>query len=322
MRKLALGIALSSCLFLTACGSNIHKDISVFYSMDTIITVTLYNTKDSEMHFSKIKEIYQEINDASDDYNESITNTSVYELNNARSALVSDTLIDILNESIQLYEDTNGYFNPFMGRLTHKWKEAIKAGEVLDKDIVQQELEILENTSLKIEGNRVTILGDGNIDLGGIAKGYATLMAKKYLKEQGITSYFISAGKSSISLGDKAGGKITVGLSHPYDIDKYIGILKEKNIDISSSSLENQHKIINDRVYHHLINPFNGIPSNTFDSIFVINDNPCLGDAYSTALFNMSLEDAIAFSLDKNISILLYKDNSILYKSEGVELYE
>ena len=321
MRKLATIIAFSSCLFLTACSHKIKTDTSLIYTMDTVVTLTIYNCDDSKTHFNKIKEIYKEVENVSDDYKSGNGAISVYDLNNSREALVSDILLDLLKESVKVYEDTSGCFNPYIGRLSHKWKESIKENKILDDSIIKEELSIMKDTKIVFDENKVSIIGDGNIDLGAIAKGYATKKAKEYLESNNVKSYYIDAGKSSICLGDKDSLDLSVGLVKPYD-KGYIGIIKGKNMAISCSSPENQHVVIDDNIYHHLLNPFNGYPSNIFDSVYVFNDNPLLGDAYSTAIFNMDLDTAISFSKEKNINILLYKGDSIIYKSEGVNIYE
>jgi thiamine biosynthesis lipoprotein len=146
-----------------------------------------------------------------------------------------------------------------------------------------------------MDGNKVTINGYGNIGLVGISKGYATAKAKEYLESEGISSYYIDAGHSSIALGSKNGDYLNVGLSKPYS-NGYICKIKEKNLVISCSSPQNQYIKIDNNYYHHLLNPFTGYPSNTFDSVFVLNNNPMEGDYYSTALFNMSYSDCVNYS--------------------------
>ena len=42
-----------------------------------------------------------------------------------------------------------------------------------------------------------------------------------------------------------------------------------------------------------------------------------IADVYSTAIFSMDLEAAKEFAKNKNIDIILFKDDSILYQSEG-----
>ena len=320
MRKQLAMASLSSCLFLLSCVRNPSSDTKIIYAMDTVITITLYDVSNSDTYLNNIKDIYNEVSKVSNDYKSGEDTISIYDLNMNREALVSDTLLDILKESVLLYEKTNHYFNPFIGSLSHKWKDALKSKEVLSQSEIDLELNKMKDTSLEINGNTVKINGLGNIDLGAIAKGYATKLAVDYLKENNISSYLINAGKSSIALGNKAGFSLKVALDHPLKTDKRIGIIEDKNMVISCSSLENQNTLVDGKVYHHLLNPYTGYPAEFYDAVYVMNDNPMLGDVYSTALFAMDLNDATLFASEKNINILLYKDDSTLYKSEGVEL--
>lgn len=320
MKKLLLGLIFSSCLFLCSCGET--ENTGVVYTMDTVVTVSIYNDDNFKEHFNKIKEIYKEVDLVSNDYKSGKDSISIYDLNHEREAYVSNTLLDILKESIRIYEKTEGYFNPFIGSLSHKWKDCMKENKVLDSTTINDELEIMKNTSLRIDGNHISIVGDGNIDLGGIAKGYATDVAKKYLEDNQISSYYIDAGNSSIAIGNKMGKEYTIGLSKPYDFNGYIGIIKDKDKVISCSSPQNQYVNIDGNIYHHLINPFNGYPSNKYDSIFVFKQNALEGDAYSTALFNMGFDKAVNFAKINNLDILMYSKDKILFQTEGVKLYE
>ena len=99
--------------------------------MDTVVTVSIYNDENFKEHFNKIKEIYKEVENVSDDYKSGKDSVSIYDLNYAREAYVSNTLLDILKESIRIYDKTEGYFNPFIGSLSHKWKDAIKENKIL-----------------------------------------------------------------------------------------------------------------------------------------------------------------------------------------------
>ncbi len=320
MKKLLLGLIFSSCLFLCSCGE--IENTGVIYTMDTVVTVSIYNDENFKEHFNKIKEIYKEVENVSDDYKSGKDSVSIYDLNYAREAHVSNTLLDILKESIRIYDKTEGYFNPFIGSLSHKWKDAMKENKILDSATINEELEIMKKTSLKIDGNHISIVGNGNIDLGGIAKGYATNMAKKYLEDSQISSYYIDAGNSSIAIGNKMGKEYTIGLSKPYDFNGYIGIIKDKDKVISCSSPQNQYVTIDGNIYHHLIHPFSGYPLNEYDSIFVFNQNALEGDAYSTAIFHMGFDKALQFAKNNNLDILMYSNNKILFQTEGVKLYE
>lgn len=326
MRKVRFIISLFSCLFLTACSfkaKTITYTKSPIYAMDTVISLSFYNLKDNNEYYSNVKKIYKDIDKEASDYNHIDTITSIYDLNSKREGDVSDSLLDLINKALYYKEITNGYFNPFIGSLSHLWKESLDDSLMPSENTINDLLEKMNNTSLEIDGNHIKIIGDGNLDLGAIAKGYATYKANNYLKENDIKYYLLNAGDSSIALGSKNNENLKIALLDPNsnkEKTSYIGVLSLKDKVISASSPLYQNKIIDGKKYHHLINPFTGYPANNFDGVFVINDNPLEGDVYSTAIFQMDLETAKEFALDKGISIILYKGNEIIYKSLGVSI--
>ena len=325
MRKYLSFIICLLFILLASCkGTDLEvQKCNTIYSMDTMINVTFYNTSNYKSHYSYIKNIYNEIADVASDYQSAFNNNGVKDLNENRELVINDSLKDLLEASLLMMEETNGYFNPFIGRLSKLWKEAINNNSVLDDEIISAELEIINATSLSFEGNKAILHGDGNIDLGAITKGYATQKVYEYLDNNNISNYLVSAGSSNVLLGSKNGNDFVVELEKPYVNDYgYIARLKGQNLAISTSSYKHQHNIIDEVVYHHIINPFTGKQSYYYDSVNVICDNSMKADVFSTAIYNMDLETAISFSIEKNIKIILYKDNKILYQSEGCGIYE
>lgn len=294
----------------------VDKCNSIF-AMDTIIDITFYNTENYEEHYKKIREIYYIYDQVANDFELSTKYDNIKKLNDYRMIdNASPELIELLTKAIELEEDTKGYFNPLIGRLSHLWKEVIKADEpyILDDEIIKSELEIMRQSKIIIEGNKIAIIGDANIDLGGIAKGFATNKAKEYLESENVSGYLINAGSSNVSLGDK-GEAFNVGLAKPLE-QGMIKKISTYNTSIGTSSYKYQHKIVDNLIIHHLLNPFTGYPANNYTNVNVICDDATLCDVYSTAIFTMELEYAIEFSKQKNIDILLYKD-TILYESDG-----
>ena len=298
---------------LTSCklsGSAYEKN--PILAFDSYIQIVFYN-EDHNEEYNVIKNKFLELDRDSTCYSSNSTNTSIYDLNKDRTKVVSDELIKLLVKSKELKEEKNGYFNPFIGRITDLWKKAIKEENIPSDDVIRNELDIMNNTELKIEGNTVSIFGEGNIDLGAIVKGYALDWAKEYLKESNITDYYINSGSSSIySKHD-----INLSIRKPYN-SGYIKQFKLNNLGVSTSSPEFQYKNINNYRYHHLISGITGYPVNIYDSVSVISENNLYNDCFSTAIFSMELDDAIKFSNNKNIKIILFKDNNILYESSGI----
>ncbi len=305
-------------LFLCSCNANNQiktTSLKPIYAMDTIIYINFYNVDNADSYFDDIKNIYDSYDSLSSDYE--LKNVSnVKELNDKRRIEASDDLILLLQSAISYMNITNGYYNPFIGRLSHLWKDAIKDKRIVDDSIISSELEIMNSTSIVFDGNVVSLVGDGNIDLGGIAKGFATKKVCEYLKSKNIESYLINAGESSIALGTKDSNNFKVALSAPYS-NSNISVISTKNKSIGTSSGRNQNCIIDGIRYHHLLNPFTGRPADFYDNVNILNDDPLLCDVYSTAVFAMDMDMAISFANELNFDILLYKDNEIIYESQG-----
>jgi len=296
---------------LTACNSEVTYECTPISVFDTVVTMVFYDDANYKTYYNDIKAKFNEINRISDDFNINTDKNNVYVLNDKRE-VESSLLKDMLTKALELKEETNGYFNPFIGRLTHKWKDAIKNNNVLSSTEIEEELSLMNNTSLSFDGDIIKLEGKGNIDLGAFAKGYALEWAKNYLDEKEVDKYYINCGSSSIYVANK---ELNISLSKPYSNDSILDF-KASNIGIATSSPKYQYSVINGEKYHHLINPFTGYPSNIYDSVNVIGNNNMKNDIYSTAFFSMSVDDVKEYVKDKDINVILYKDNEIIYQKE------
>ena len=296
---------------LAACNSEVTYECTPISVFDTVVTMVFYDDANYKTYYNDIKAKFNELNRISDDFNINTDKNNVYVLNDKRE-VESGLLKDMLTKAIELEEETNGYFNPFIGRLTHKWKDAIKNNNVLSSTEIEEELSLMNNTTISFDGDIIKLEGQGNIDLGAFSKGYALEWAKNYLDEKEVDKYYINCGSSSIYVANK---ELNISLSKPYSNDSILDF-KASNIGIATSSPKYQYSVINGEKYHHLINPFTGYPSNIYDSVNVIGNNNMKNDIYSTAFFSMSVDDVKEFVKDKDINVILYKDNEIIYQKE------
>ena len=296
---------------LAACNSEVTYECTPISVFDTVVTMVFYDDSNYKTYYNDIKAKFNEINRISDDFNINTDKNNVYVLNDKRE-VESGLLKDMLTKVLELKEETNGYFNPFIGRLTHKWKDAIKNNNVLSSTEIEEELSLMNNTTISFDGDIIKLEGQGNIDLGAFAKGYALEWAKNYLDEKEVDKYYINCGSSSIYVANK---ELNISLSKPYSNDSILDF-KASNIGIATSSPKYQYSVINGEKYHHLINPFTGYPSNIYDSVNVIGNNNMKNDIYSTAFFSMSVDDVKEYVKDKDINVILYKDNEIIYQKE------
>ena len=217
MRKLYFIFSLILIFILSSCDKLKISSFKPIYAMDTTISITFYNDDNADEHYKYLKNLYQEYSILLDNYNSGSGDSNLYDLNNNRSLEASDKLKDVIVKALELKEETNGYFNPLIGRLAKKWKDAFNDKKILDEATIIEELAIMNSSNISIEGNVITIVGDANIDLGGFAKGYVTKLAMDYLKEENVEGYLINAGESTVCLGKKGNSNFKVSLVGPYD---------------------------------------------------------------------------------------------------------
>lgn len=321
MKKTTLGLLSILCLLVCCSCRSFQKFTHYIYAMDTIITVDIYE-KDSitaESHFLEIEKIYNLYDKEANDFKGYSTLTNIYTLNEEREGIVSKDLYELLEFAIVMKEETNGYFNPFIGRLSHLWKENVLASDtpVLPPDsLIQEELAIMNATSITFSDNyKIDLKGEGNLDLGAVAKGYATEKVYAYLDSQEVSHYLVNAGSSNIICATKPQDKFfKVGIRKMY-AQEYYQILEIKNTALATTSYREQHKKIEDKIYTHVINPKTGSALASYASLSLMGVHSGVLDAYSTALYGMSLAEIKSFCEEKELAVLLYSEDSLLYSS-------
>ena len=301
---------------LTACQQSPALESKVF-CFDTVVESKLY--EGSKTDLNEIKNIFTYYSQISDNY-EAKDITNVYSINQTNDEVVIDKeLYDLLKVSFDVKNEGANYFNPFCGSLAKRWKESLKNQQILAENTINEELLKMNSSSLVFNGdNKIQRLGEAEIDLGGIAKGYALDVAKTYLDSKSISHFLLNAGSSSTMLGEKKtkDGLFSVGLR---DLDNTY--LKLKNCVISTSGIDVQGVTIDGVTYSHIINPITGRAINNYDAVVVISEKGYLGDALSTSMMMNTIEEIKTIEQEHNIQTLVIKDKKIVYQNESIEVY-
>ena len=297
---------------LSSCQKEIKRNSFYF---DTYTETRLYEGSTEDL--SEINKIFSKIDKLTDNFRERDLN-NVYKINNStESVQVEPELYEVLRASFCDCLDPLNYYNPLIGSLSKKWKNSLENKAILDQETINLELNKMATTSVQfLEENNVKKIGEAEIDLGAVAKGYALDKVKQYLDSKNYTKYLVDAGSSSILLGEKNGGKdfkIKVSnLDNTY--------LKLKNCFISTSSYDKQAVEIDGVNYSHIINPVNGSAINENDAVIVISDKGYLGDILSTAFINESIDSIKELEKHFEVKTIVIKDKTIAYKNEGIEV--
>ncbi len=132
------------------------------------------------------------------------------------------------------------------------------------------------------------------VDLGGIAKGYAVDRGISLLEEAGITAAVVSAGGDSRILGDRGDRARTVGIRHPRKDDEFVVLIPLADTAISTSG-DYERFFVEDGVrYHHILDPKTGDSARKVQSVSILAARSIDSDALSTAVFVMGARDGLA----------------------------
>ncbi|MCX6166333.1 MAG: FAD:protein FMN transferase, partial [Ignavibacteriae bacterium] len=214
---------------------------------------------------------------------------------------VSTELFGIIERSIAYSNKFDGYFDITVGPLTNYWgfnsDHPIKTEP--DENKIKELLEFVNYkfVNLNYKDSSITFLKQGvEIDLGGIAKGYALDTAVEILRKRGVNDFLINGGGDIYASGRKANGeKWVVGIKDPRNNENLVASMEVENTGVCTSGDYERFEIINGKRYHHIFNPKTGYPSETSQSGTVILNNCEYGVVLSKMLFITGMEYKIFF---------------------------
>lgn len=316
MNKCFKSVPLLLVAVLTACSSSIKAKESRFFCFDTIIETKLYDGTDEDIY--SIQNILLSYDSLADSYQDRDI-VGVYKINQTNEDIsISKELYDLLKTSFDVKKQGATFFNPLLGTLSSKWKEALGKSEPLTNDEILVELNKTNNSDLVFkENNIVQRIGEAELDLGGIAKGYALDKVKSYLQEKELKQYMVNAGSSSILLGEKPSqdGLFTIKIK-----DLNNAYFKAKDCFVSTSGISEQSITVDNKTYSHIVNPTTGNTVCTNDTVIVVNNNGALGDALSTSLMFYTPEEIEEFETKYSIKTIAIKGGKIVHKHSDIEV--
>lgn len=211
-----------------------------------------------------------------------------------RAVPISDDLFRVLTASQQLARASEGAFDPTVGPLTRLWRRSRKSRKLPDQAVLSQARQAVGWQSLVLDAEHKTAtlkLPKMQLDLGGIAVGFAVDEALLVLKEHGIESALID-GSGDIGVSGpppgEPGWRISVA---PLDADgspsRHL-LLSHAAVTTSGDAFQ---FVEIDRVrYSHIVDPSTGLGLTTRSSVTVIAPTCVMADSHATTVCVMGPE--------------------------------
>ena len=106
---------------------------------------------------------------------------------------------------------------------------------------------------------------DARIEPGCIAKGYIADELKSLLIDEGVSSAIINLGGNILAIGSKPDGSpFNIGIQYPFkERGESIETVSISDTSVVSSGTYERYFTLNGQVYHHIIDPRTGYPSDS-----------------------------------------------------------
>jgi FAD:protein FMN transferase len=226
---------------------------------------------------------------------------------------VSAPMFAVLDAAERVSLASGGAFDITVGPLVSLWGFKDKRAHVPTSAELADVRDLVgfRNVALDRDAHRVRFVRPGvQIDLGGIAKGFALDVAAESLRRRGLSG-LVDAGGNQFMVGLPAGKqKWSVGISSPDMPGGLLGVVDIAGGALSTSSDASNFLIANGRTYGHLLDPRSLQPSAASLSVTIVSPDGTLSDALSKAVFVLGPHDGLALlaSFPNASGIVAYRE--------------
>ena len=308
MKRVCAAVVL--CALLCGCaaapageeGGQKRYEASFLTLFDTVTTMVGY--ADSQETFTaQAQQIhdelleYHQLYDIYNDYDGMNNLKTVNDNAGIAPVEVDARILDMLEFSKELYEETGGRVNVAMGGVLSLWHDAREAGiedpanaYLPDQDALEEAARHADWSNVVIDEEAGTVYladPDMSLDVGAIAKGYAV----ERVCETAPAGMLISVGGNVRATGPKPDGPPwVVGIENP-DGGDFLHTLYVEDSSVVTSGDYQRYYLVDGQRYHHIIDPDTLYPATRWRSVSILCADSGIADSLSTALFTLSQED-------------------------------
>ena len=319
---LLLGCFFFSC---TQKEPKIYKNQNIGGALGTSYSIIYLS--DKELDYQKeIDSVFAAVNQSMSTY---ISNSDISKINQGDSTVVVDEMFqEVFQLSKEIYEKTNGYFDPTVGTLVNAWGFGPGIQIELDSARVDSLMNFVGFDKVSMTAEKTIRKANPNIqfDFNAIAKGYAIDRLGVLMDKKGISNYLLEVGGEVVAKGENMASKRPwgVGITDP-EAERAKASIRLKDRAMASSGNYRKFRVdsITGEKYVHTVHPKTGFTKNGKTlGVNVLAATCAEADAYATAFMVMELNEVFEFlenenSLDAYIIYLDANDETKEFSTNG-----
>ncbi|MDD3653360.1 MAG: FAD:protein FMN transferase [Desulfotomaculaceae bacterium] len=279
------------------------------FQMDTLIQVTVFsdNEKTGREALGKAFHEFARINDLTDRFPKNRNNNAVHsdvirinENAGIKPVQVSTDTLNIVQRSLYYAELSGGAFDITIGPVMDLWGFGKEEQWVPSDEQINKALSLVDYRKIIVDpsGGTIYLQEPGmSLDLGGVAKGYATEEVGKILRELGIKHALINAGGNVYALGTKPDGSPwRVGVRDPRGENELIAVLTVQDTSVVTSGDYERYFEEGGVRYSHLIDPSTGKQARELIQTTVVAESSTDADILNKPLYILGPQRGMSFA--------------------------
>ncbi|MBZ5545884.1 MAG: FAD:protein FMN transferase [Acidobacteriia bacterium] len=314
MRLFLLVLAFLSAFPLPAQDQSVRYEAS-HDAMGTEFTVVAYGS-DAKYLGEVANEAFEEIDRLDAQMSNYRPESEISALNRdaaRRAIIVEPALFALIQDSRRYSQETDGAFDITVGPLIRAWGFFRGQGRYPSHAELTAAIERIGYRHIRLDAARREVRFDREgveLDLGGIAKGYAVDRAVEILREDGVTAALVSSGTSSVyALGAPPGERgWKVNVRDPFEAGKVGDVVWLKNYSLSVSGNYERFFTLQGKTYAHIMDPRSGRPVENMLATAVLAPRATQSDALSTAFFVLGPQASRRYlAAHPDLAVLFYQ---------------
>lgn len=241
---------------------------------------------------------------------------------------VSDDLWRVLWAAEELSQRTEGAFDVTVGPIVRLWRRARRQHELPSTDRIADAQKAVGHQNIEFLPEQQAILlarPAMRVDLGAIAKGYATDEALRVLRESGCPRAMVD-GSGDLALGDPPpnakGWKIAIAARSEPSGQPGLTLMLS-NCGVATSGDVYQFVEIDGRRYSHIVDPATGLGLTTPSTVTVVAPDGMTADSLASAVSVLGPESGVQLIEDSSgcEALIVVEQNEVLkqFKSSGMD---
>jgi FAD:protein FMN transferase len=208
---------------------------------------------------------------------------------------VSEDLFAILAKAQHIAGLSDGAFDVTIGPLVRQWRRARRTEKLPEPGALARAFAAVGWRKLTLNKRDQTVtlaVPNMQLDLGGIAKGYAADAALRVLREHGLPRALVAAS-GDLAIGEvppgERGWRVGLGMirTHEKQMDRNLVL---RNAAISTSGDAEQSVVIAGTRYSHIVDPRTGVGLTNQIQVTVVGKCATDTDAFATAVSVLGVE--------------------------------